>query len=50
LKEKAVLVKKIEIAAVGICCANHATTLSAKVSTNFADERQSLGWCGSLAD
>jgi hypothetical protein len=43
--------RKPEITAVGIICADHATpSLSAKVGTNFADKRRSLGRCSSLAD
>jgi hypothetical protein len=42
--------KKPRLTAVGIRCADLATRLSAKVGTNFADKRRSLGRYSSLAD
>jgi hypothetical protein len=41
---------KPENTAMGIRCADHATPLSAKVGTNFADKRRSLGRYSLLAD
>jgi hypothetical protein len=35
--------RKSRLTAVGIRCADHAAPLSAKVGTNFADKRRSLG-------
>jgi hypothetical protein len=42
--------EKPRLTAVGIRCADHATPLPAKVGTNFADKRRSLGRYSSLAD
>jgi hypothetical protein len=42
--------RKPKLTAVGIRCAEHATLLTAKVATNFADKRRSLGQYSSLAD
>jgi hypothetical protein len=42
--------RKQKLTAVGIRCADTRPPLSAKVNTNFADKRRSLGRYSSLAD
>jgi hypothetical protein len=42
--------RKPRLTAMGICCTDSTTPLSAKVGTNFADKRRSLGRYSSLVD